>query len=172
MSSCCLCHLLLLLLVAVHSKLELPNLKVDVYRGPTTCDEDDRIDDGKHISILYTASIDASSAVGEPGWEFLIHEGPEPLQYYVGDGEVVAGLDLGLLGLCKGANASIVVPPEMGYGDTNEPHIPDGATLHFDVQVLDVSHTAPHQREIFDKADKNGDRKLSQDELLQFANEL
>jgi FKBP-type peptidyl-prolyl cis-trans isomerase 2 len=52
---------------------------------------------------------------------------------------VIDGWDKGLLGLCKGAHATLVVPPEFGYGDDGAgDDIPGGATLNFEVEVVAV----------------------------------
>ena len=35
----------------------------------------------------------------------------------IGIGQVIKGWDEGIVGLCKGAKANLIIPPEMGYGD-------------------------------------------------------
>ena len=43
---------------------------------------------------------------------------------------IVLGWDQGIVGLCKGAKATIIVPPDMGYGAGGAgPDIPGGATV-------------------------------------------
>lgn len=83
---------------------------------------------------------------------------------------MIKGWDEGLLRLCKGAKATLVVPPEMGYGDRGAGGaIPGGATLHFDVQVLSVSDKAPPpppERNIFAEIDTDQDGKATPEELL------
>ena len=52
---------------------------------------------------------------------------------------VIKGWDEGIVGLCKGAKAILVIPPEMGYGASGAgADIPGGATLNFDVEVVDI----------------------------------
>ena len=68
--------------------------------------------------------------------------------FEIGAGYVIQGWDEGLIGLCKGAKAILIIPPELGYGDRGAGGaIPGGATLRFDVEVVDIvaeSHGHDH----------------------------
>eukprot|EP00957_Ditylum_brightwellii_P078770 5989411-Ditylum_brightwellii.AAC.1 len=89
----------------------------------------------------YTGKIDESSETGEKGSVFdSSRDRGQPFEFQIGAGRVIAGWDQGLLGLCKGAKANLVIPPEFGYGEHGAGGvIPGGATLHFDVEVLGIS---------------------------------
>merc|ERR1719220_1698849 len=90
----------------------------------------------------------------------------ETFEFVIGTGQVIEGWDKGLVGLCKGAKATLVIPPEMGYGDQGAGgDIPGGATLNFDVEVVEISNDAPPQENLFAKLDVNEDNKLSEEEI-------
>ena len=78
---------------------------------------------------------------------------------------MIKGWDEGLQGLCKGAKATLIIPPEMGYGASGAgADIPGGATLNFDVEVVDITD-APAEPNLFEEIDADGDKKLSADEV-------
>jgi FKBP-type peptidyl-prolyl cis-trans isomerase len=127
--------------------------------GPTDeCDEVDRVKVGDHLEIHYTGTIDESSKAGTPGQQFDSSRdhvryvyGDETFSFTIGMGEVIDGWDEGLLGLCKGAHATLVVPPEFGYGDEGAGDaVPGGATLNFEVEVVEVERDAPTTGEFDD----------------------
>jgi peptidylprolyl isomerase len=64
--------------------------------------------------------------------------GGEPFTTAIGVGQLIAGWDEGLIGMKVGGKRSLVVPPELGYGDAEIPGIPANSTLTFDVELVDV----------------------------------
>ena len=60
----------------------------------------------------------------------------EPAQFALG--QVIAGWKEGLQLLQEGAEATLYIPSDIGYGDAGNPSIPGGATLIFEVQLLKV----------------------------------
>merc|ERR1712060_64824 len=106
-----------------------------------------------------------------PGHQFDSSRGKATLDFAVGTGQVIAGWDQGIVGLCKGAKATLVIPPDMGYGSSGAgADIPGGATLNFDVEVVDIADEseAPEEPNIFEDIDTDGDGKLSKDEVLAY----
>lgn len=142
-------------------------LKVDVYEGPKECDDSEKVVAGRFLSMHYTGTIDKSSKAGEPGKQFdSSRTRGETFDFGIGQGQVIQGWDLGLVGLCKGAKATLVIPPEMGYGDQGAgDDIPGGATLNFDVEVVDVSDNAPPEKNLFEELDTDKDHKLTKEEI-------
>jgi len=113
---------------------------VTVTSGPTECSESEKVKEGDHLEMHYTGTIDGSSKAGTPGQKFdSSHDHGSTFAFAIGEGAVIDGWDKGLLGLCKGAHATLVIPPEMGYGEEGAGEdIPGGATLNFAVEVVSV----------------------------------
>lgn len=142
-------------------------LEVKVYEGPKECDSSLQVRSGKYLQMHYTGTIDETSSAGTPGKQFDSSRGGATFDFKIGEGQVIQGWDKGLLNLCVGAKATLVIPPEMGYGaDGAGEDIPGGATLRFDVEVVGVSDSAPPPENLFAKLDLDSDGKLSQDEVL------
>lgn len=81
----------------------------------------------------------------------------------------VAGWDKGIVGLCKGAKANLVIPPEMAYGQNGAGDvIPGGATLKFDVEVVDIDTNPPPMPNTFKEIDTDADGKLTKEEVEAF----
>ena len=142
--------------------------KVTVYEGPTECEDGDKVKSGDLLSMHYTGTIDESSATGTPGKQFDSSRGRgATFDFTIGKGEVISGWDKGLVGLCKGAKATLILPPEMGYGSQGAgSDIPGGATLNFDVEVVAIGEGAP-QPNVFANLDADKDGYLTREEMLE-----
>lgn len=63
----------------------------------------------------------------------------ESFSFRLGDGQVIAGWEQGIAKLSLGESATVVIPPELGYGDQEIPNvIPAASTLHFTVELLNI----------------------------------
>ncbi|HEY6436218.1 MAG TPA: FKBP-type peptidyl-prolyl cis-trans isomerase [Ignavibacteriaceae bacterium] len=65
-------------------------------------------------------------------------ERDEPIQFAVGQGQVIPGWDEGLLLLKKGDKARFIIPPQLGYGEMQLEKIPANSTLIFDTEIVEV----------------------------------
>lgn len=75
----------------------------------------------------FDSSLDRSNARGEP------------FQFYLGGGTVIKGWDEGIIGMKVGGKRKLTIPPELAYGEHGVSGvIPPGATLVFEVELLDV----------------------------------
>lgn len=113
-------------------------VKVTQYAGPTKCKKSTK--EGDRLTIHYTGKIDESSKTGVKGKQFDSSRGREAFEFILGNGEVIKGWDHGLVDLCYGAKATLVIQPEFGYGDGGAgADIPGGATLNFDVELTEFA---------------------------------
>ena len=89
---------------------------------------------GQKLTVRYTGAC----ADRRGQWaEFDSNEG-KPFYFTLGEGEVIRGWDVGLLGMRQGGTRRLVVPAAFGYGDKGAGPIAPGATLVFEVTLLNV----------------------------------
>ena len=63
----------------------------------------------------------------------------EPFRFTLGQGQVIKGWDEGIALLKQGGKAVLIIPPDLGYGAQGAGGvIPGGATLHFEVELVDI----------------------------------
>ncbi len=94
-------------------------------------DDGDLAKQGDKISIHFTGTL-------VDGGVFDDSHPRGAFNFWVGEGQVLPGLDQGLLGMKEGEIRRITVPAAMGYGNDSRPKIPPRSTLVFEVELLDV----------------------------------
>merc|ERR1712176_367175 len=90
----------------------------------------------------------------------------QPFTFTMGVGQVIPGWDQGLLGVCAGEERHLVVPAPLAYGDRGAGDvIPPGATLLFDIVIVDVERADTRQEEeLRRKQEEEAKRKKKEEE--------
>lgn len=87
---------------------------------------------GDRLSMHYTGTLKSD------GSEFDSSRKRGPFKFHFGAGEVIKGWDEGLKDMCVGDKRKLTIPPHMGYGSRGIGPIPGGATLVFEVELLEI----------------------------------
>jgi FKBP-type peptidyl-prolyl cis-trans isomerase len=91
---------------------------------------------GDQVSVHYTGWLWKDGAKGD---EFdSSHKRNRPYKFTLGAGQVIMGWDMGIEGLKVGTKATLIIPPEMGYGARGSGSIPPNSTLCFDVELVSI----------------------------------
>jgi len=92
---------------------------------------------GKTVTVHYTGWLDEN---GKEGRKFDSSvDRNQAFSFRVGVGQVIKGWDEGVLDMKVGEKRRLVIPPQLAYGDSGAGNvIPGGATLLFDVELLEV----------------------------------
>lgn len=78
----------------------------------------------------------------------------QPIQFPLGQGQVIPGWDEGIGLMKKGGKAKLTIPPNLAYGAQGAGGvIPPNATLIFDVELVDIRKGAPAKATAVDEAD-------------------
>ncbi|HLJ55403.1 MAG TPA: FKBP-type peptidyl-prolyl cis-trans isomerase [Chthonomonadaceae bacterium] len=89
---------------------------------------------GKFVIVQYTGTL-LNGAKFDSSYD---HPGKEPFMFTLGGGTVIAGWDEGIAGMRVGGKRKLIVPPNLGYKDKEQPGIPPNSTLKFDVELVDM----------------------------------
>jgi len=94
---------------------------------------------GSKVTVHYTGWIFDERTTSKHGKTFDSSVGRgQPFTFDLGAGQVIRGWDDGVAGMKVGGKRTLMIPPELGYGDRKVGPIPAGSSLVFDVELLDV----------------------------------
>ena len=99
---------------------------------------------GSDVTVHYTGLLYDENAPDKHGMKFdsSVDRG-EPFTFLLGAGQVIRGWDDGVAGMKVGGKRTLLIPSDLGYGNAGAGGvIPPGASLVFDVELLDVK---PHE---------------------------
>ena len=107
------------------------------------------------MSLIKEDLVIGTGATAEAGQDVVVHytgriaDGvhfdssyarQDPLDFALGAGDVIKGLDEGVQGMRVGGRRTLTIPAELAYGDKGcGGVIPPGATLVFDVELLEIA---------------------------------
>ena len=90
--------------------------------------------DYNKVVVNYTGTLDDGSI-----FDSSLKPGRTPFTFTLGAGSVIKGWDLGVKGMKVGGKRKLTIPSDLGYGDNGAGNvIPPGATLIFEVELLEV----------------------------------
>lgn len=94
---------------------------------------------GKAVVVHYTGWL-YDPATSQKGAKFdSSRDRNVPFGFFLGEGRVIRGWEEGVQGMKVGGQRTLIIPPDMGYGERGAGGvIPPNATLIFDVELLEV----------------------------------
>jgi peptidylprolyl isomerase len=88
---------------------------------------------GQRVSVHYTGRLENGTV-----FDSSVSRG-KPIEFTLGVGQVIKGWDEGIALMKEGGTASLIIPPDLGYGSRGAGAvIPPNATLLFDVELVKV----------------------------------
>lgn len=90
------------------------------------------------VKVHYTGWLYNAAREDSKGAQFDSSAGLNPLAFTLGQGQVIAGWEQGIVGMKTGGKRRLVIPPSLAYGGTRRGPIPPNATLVFDVELVEV----------------------------------
>ena len=85
------------------------------------------------VTVNYTGWLEDGSK-----FDSSLNPGREPFRFTVGAGQVIQGWDQGIPGMKIGGKRKLTIPPNMGYGNSDNGAIPANSVLIFEVDLLVV----------------------------------
>ena len=66
------------------------------------------------------------------------HDRGQPIKFAVGQNKVVKGWEEALSDMTAGSKRTVIIPPELGYGDRANGPIPPNSTLMFEIELISI----------------------------------
>ncbi|XP_026462020.1 FK506-binding protein 2-like isoform X2 [Ctenocephalides felis] len=155
--------LFLVVILGVSADQKNGELKIDVVSVPEGCSVKSK--NGDMLTMHYTGTL-------ADGTKFdSSFDRDQPFTFQLGSGQVIKGWDQGLVNMCVGERRKLVIPPNLGYGDRGAGNvIPGGATLHFDVELINIGDSPPTTN-VFKEIDTDKNNQLTREEVRTFVSE-
>ena len=100
----------------------------------------DAVASGQGVAVQYTGWIYDPSKPDGKGAKFdsSRERPPAPFSFLLGAGRVIKGWDQGVVGMKQNGQRTLIIPPQMAYGDRNVGPIAPNSTLIFDVELIGI----------------------------------
>ncbi|PBC26833.1 FK506-binding protein 2 isoform X1 [Apis cerana] len=162
-----MCRTVLLVFIAIlvlaSADQNQSGLKVEKLYVPEVCDAKSKI--GDQLTMHYTGTL-----VDGTKFDSSLDR-DQPFTFQLGVGQVIKGWDEGLVDMCVGEKRKLTIPPELGYGEKGAGNvIPGGATLLFEVELINISDSPPTAN-VFKEIDSDHDNQLSREEVRAMVSE-
>jgi FKBP-type peptidyl-prolyl cis-trans isomerase len=99
------------------------------------------VQSGRAALVQYTGWLYDGKAPENKGKQFDTSANRGlPFGFIVGVGKVIKGWDQGILGMKVGGKRTLIIPPQLGYGDKDVGNglIPPNSTLLFDIELVEI----------------------------------
>jgi peptidylprolyl isomerase len=87
---------------------------------------------GQSVTVNYVGHNWSNNEEFDTSW------GKEAFTFTLGDGNVIKGWDQGVVGMKKGGRRLLIIPPDLGYGESGSGSIPANETLIFVVDLKKI----------------------------------
>lgn len=92
---------------------------------------------GDKVTVNYSGALENGTAFDSNVNPAFGHV--EPFSFTLGEGRVIQGWELGVLGMKVGEKRKLTISPELGYGSADLGKIPPNSTLIFDVELVKIN---------------------------------
>ena len=86
---------------------------------------------GQRVDVHYTGLLETGAKFDSS------HDRGRPFNFPLGQGRVIKGWDEAIALMSKGEKRTLIIPPELAYGEKGRPKIPPNSTLIFEVELVD-----------------------------------
>uniref|UniRef100_UPI00358FBCA2 peptidyl-prolyl cis-trans isomerase FKBP9-like isoform X2 n=2 Tax=Myxine glutinosa TaxID=7769 RepID=UPI00358FBCA2 len=122
------------LMVDFHNPTD--NVNIETQHLPEECSH--HVHKGDFVGMHYNTSLlDGTKLYSSrtTGWTY---------EAIVGTGQLIPGLDQGLMGMCLGERRQLIIPPHLGFGEKGiEGEVPGSAVLRFEVELVQLEEGLP-----------------------------
>lgn len=89
---------------------------------------------GDNVVVHYVGVLFSDGEQFDASWD-----NGQPFPFVLGQGNVIPGWDQGVEGMKVGGRRTLIIPPDLAYGEQGQGSIPPDATLVFVVDLLNVT---------------------------------
>lgn len=115
----------------MENTMNIQGMKVEILKEGTG----ESAKNGDLVTVNYTGTLENGTK-----FDSSFNPGRSPFQFTLGQGMVIKGWELGVLGMKVGEKRKLTIPADLGYGASGAGGvIPPNATLIFEVDLLKIN---------------------------------